>query len=83
MPKINMGKPIKDPSKANKKMKYSDLLALQQAQATGGTTTAPVNATVGTTPNATTSATPGTPGVKNSLEGKAFNPDFRGYGDNR
>ena len=79
--KDKYGKPIKDPSKANKKMKYSELLALQQAQATGGTTTAPVNVPVGTTPNATTSATPGTPGVKNALDGKAFNPDYRGYGD--
>jgi sulfatase modifying factor 1 len=86
--KDKYGRPIKDPSKANKKMKYSELVALQQAQANGTDATAGANP-----PAAGTAATaaPGTPATaattapgaapKNALDGKPFNPDFRGYND--
>jgi formylglycine-generating enzyme len=76
--KDKYGKPIKDPSVSNKKMKYADLLALQQAQAAGANaTTAPANGAA-STPNGAASATPV---VKSSLDGKPFNPDYRGYSD--
>jgi len=61
--KDKYGRPIKDPAKSNKKLKYSELLALQ-AQAAGGKDTSKT-----------------APGLKNPLEGKRFNPDFRGYND--
>ncbi|HEY8930626.1 MAG TPA: SUMF1/EgtB/PvdO family nonheme iron enzyme [Mucilaginibacter sp.] len=87
--KDKYGKPIKDPAKSNKKLKYSELVAMQQAQANGGNAAAapgtqapaatPAN---GVAPNngagpVTASATPG----KNDLLGKAYNPDARGYND--
>ena len=64
--KDKYGKPIKDPSKSNKKAKYADLIAQQQAAVAQGTNTTPPAAT---------------PAPKNSLAGKPFNPDFRGYND--
>ena len=79
--KDKYGKPIKDPARADKKMKYADLIAMQQAQAAGGD---------GTTQPAATSAAPaanGAPGTtpaatsKNALAGKPYTPDARGYGD--
>jgi sulfatase modifying factor 1 len=84
--KDKYGRPIKDPSVSNKKMKYADLVALQQAQANGqsvpangvpapASATNPNQATNGTTPAAVASQKP------NELAGKAFNPDFRGYND--
>ncbi|MDR3694038.1 SUMF1/EgtB/PvdO family nonheme iron enzyme [Mucilaginibacter sp.] len=74
--KDKYGRPIKDPSVSNKKLKYSELLALQQAQAASGNqpNTANAGAAVGANPNQT-------PAEKNALEGKKFNPDNRGYGD--
>jgi len=74
--KDKYGKPIKDPAKSNKKMKYSDMIAAQQAQG-NNTSAAPGTA------NATTTglAAPASTTPKNSLQGKPFNPDLRGYSD--
>lgn len=80
--KDKYGKPIKDPAKSGKKMKYADLIAMQQAQsaagsnpATPGVTAAPgTTAPLNTTANALTAP-------KNSLAGKPYNPDFRGAAD--
>ncbi|SHN17382.1 SUMF1/EgtB/PvdO family nonheme iron enzyme [Mucilaginibacter sp. OK098] len=85
--KDKYGKPIKDPSKSNKKMKYSELIALQQAQATGtdpnaapGTAAAAPAGTAPGAPGATTAAS-AIPGQKNDLAGKPYNADYRGYND--
>ncbi len=67
--KDKYGKPIKDPAKTNKKMKYNELIALEQNP----------NATVAD-PNATAQPTAIT-AQKNPLAGKPFNPDYRGYAD--
>lgn len=72
--KDKYGRPVKDPSKANKKMKYGDLLALQQSQSQTN-----VNGNNAAQANSTTPA--GTLPRKNALDGKPFNPDFRGYSD--
>jgi len=74
--KDKYGRPIKDPSVSNKKLKYSELLALQQAQAANPNqpNTANAGAAVGANPSQT-------PAEKNALEGKKFNPDNRGFGD--
>ena len=83
--KDKYGKPIKDPSKSNKKMKYSELIALQQAQANGtDPNAAPATAApAGTAPGApgTTTAASAIPGQKNDLAGKPYNADYRGYND--
>jgi sulfatase modifying factor 1 len=79
--KDKFGRPIKDPAKANKKLKYSDLVALQQAQSANAATnsvTSPAPSGV-VIPSPTGVVTP--PLTKNSLQGKPFNPDLRGYGD--
>jgi len=78
--KDKYGKPIKDPSKSNKKMKYSELVALQQ-QAAG--TNPNAAATPGAAPAngaANTSATP-PGGLRADLAGKPYNADYRGYND--
>ena len=74
--KDKYGRPIKDPAKSNKKLKYSDMLAAQQARGNNATA-------VPGTANATTTglATPPLTTPKNSLQGKPFNPDLRGYSD--
>ena len=72
--KDKYGRPIKDPSKSNKKQKYSDMIAQQQglnsAAAAGNAPTVG-----GTKPSA--------PTTPNSIKysGKAYNPDFRGEND--
>jgi len=76
--KDKYGRPIKDPSVSNKKLKYSELLALQQAQAANPNQ--PNTATSGSTVAANSAAT-AIPGQKNPLQGKPFNPDYRGYND--
>jgi sulfatase modifying factor 1 len=79
--KDKYGRPIKDPAVSGKKLKYSEMLALQQGQGANGTTAAP------TTAPANGTATPAAPISGSSsilakdLEGKAYNPDQRGYGD--
>lgn len=73
--KDKYGKPIKDPAHANKKLKYSELLALQQqsAAAQNANPNAPLASTqTGSLP--VDSLLP-----KNS--GKAYNPDARGEKD--
>ncbi|BAU56239.1 SUMF1/EgtB/PvdO family nonheme iron enzyme [Mucilaginibacter gotjawali] len=74
--KDKYGRPIKDASVSNKKLKYSELLALQQAQTANPNqpNTANAGAAVGAAPGQT-------PAEKNALEGKKFNPDNRGYND--
>lgn len=67
--KDKYGRPIKDPSKSNKKMKYSELVAMQQGQ------TAP-----GANPNAAAPAN-AAPGQPNDLAGKPYDADYRGYND--
>ncbi|TWR30322.1 SUMF1/EgtB/PvdOfamily nonheme iron enzyme [Mucilaginibacter pallidiroseus] len=69
--KDKYGRPIKDPAKAAKKLKYSELLALQNGQNPAG-----ANQAAPGTPN----AAPGTPAA-NSIAGKPFTADLRGYGD--
>jgi sulfatase modifying factor 1 len=64
--KDKYGRPIKDPSKSNKKQKYSEMIAQQQAGTAAGTepaVTAPANSGA------------------NPLAGKAYTADVRGYGD--
>ncbi|MDP9078135.1 MAG: SUMF1/EgtB/PvdO family nonheme iron enzyme [Bacteroidota bacterium] len=83
--KDKYGKPIKDPSKSNKKMKYSELVALQQAQvAAGNDPNAPLNTTAapaGTAANPGGTVTAAIPGKKDDLAGKPYNADYRGYND--
>jgi gliding motility-associated lipoprotein GldJ len=77
--KDKYGRPIKDPSKSNKKLKYSELLAMQQAQSAGANGTTPPAAT--TTTPAANPATPTPESQKSASDIKNFKPDFRGYGD--
>jgi sulfatase modifying factor 1 len=74
--KDKYGKPIKDASKSNKKMKYSDMIAMQQGDAANGTTPPAAGAANGAA--GTNSATPA---PKNALDGKPYSADYRGYGD--
>jgi gliding motility-associated lipoprotein GldJ len=75
--KDKYGRPIKDPSVSNKKLKYADLIALQNAQNANGTpNTATSGAAIGA--NSTTAALPV---QKSDLTGKPFKADYRGYGD--
>ncbi len=75
--KDKYGKPIKDPAHANKKLKYSELLALQQ-QSTVAQSANPNAAPLATTPQ-TGSLPIDSLLPKNS--GKAYNPDARGEKD--
>lgn len=73
--KDKYGKPIKDPAHANKKLKYSELLALQQ-QSTVAQSANP-NAPIAT-------PQPGSLPIDSLLpknSGKAYNPDARGEKD--
>jgi sulfatase modifying factor 1 len=74
--KDKYGRPIKDASKSNKKLKYSELIAQQQQQAANADGTVPPAATPANGTPATTAAVP-----KNALAGKAYTADNRGYGD--
>jgi len=77
--KDKYGRPIKDPAKANRKLKYSELLALQgqRPDSTNATQAAPVaNGSVAAANAASANAQLA---VRNS--GKAFNPDLRGDKD--
>jgi sulfatase modifying factor 1 len=85
--KDKYGKPIKDPAKSNKKMKYADYLALQQGQDPNTVNSAPAQATPangapatpGAQPNAAAPNTTAGSLVKDS--GKKYDPDFRGEKD--
>jgi len=77
--KDKYGKPIKDAAVSNKKLKYADLIALQQAQqnpsTVNGAAATPANGTPAPViPNSSDPLSP-----KNS--GKKYNPDFRGERD--
>jgi len=79
--KDKYGKPIKDPATSPKKLKYSELIAQQQAQAAAQAagangTAAPTTAT-GVKPPVGNQPT----GLSASLAGKAYNPDQRGFAD--
>jgi len=70
--KDKYGRPIKDPAKSGKKMTYAELLA---SQGQGAATT---------TPGATTApgvVTPPTTVAPNTLAGKPYTPDQRGFAD--
>jgi formylglycine-generating enzyme required for sulfatase activity len=70
--KDKYGRPIKDPAKAAKKLKYSELIAMQQGQTTTQTDpNAPAN----------TAAVPGASTLPSGIAGKPFKADLRGYGD--
>ncbi|MDB5128085.1 SUMF1/EgtB/PvdO family nonheme iron enzyme [Mucilaginibacter sp.] len=71
--KDKYGRPIKDPARSNKKLKYSEMIAQQQAQAAGNTQPGAVNSAQ---PAATTASV-----VKDPLAGKAYTNDYRDYGD--
>nr|WP_067059769.1 SUMF1/EgtB/PvdO family nonheme iron enzyme [Mucilaginibacter sp. L294] len=71
--KDKYGRPIKDPAKSDKKLKYSDMIAQQQAQA------ANANQPNSAQPNA--GAVTATAGAKDPLAGKAYTNDYRDYGD--
>ncbi|MBD1365788.1 SUMF1/EgtB/PvdO family nonheme iron enzyme [Mucilaginibacter sp. ZT4R22] len=70
--KDKYGRPIKDPARSNKKLKYSEMIAQQQGL-NNGTAAGTTPATGGTVP----------PTTPNSIKysGKAYNPDFRGASD--
>jgi formylglycine-generating enzyme required for sulfatase activity len=80
--KDKYGKPIKDPAKSGKKMKYSDLIALQQAQQQGATQPngAQPNAN-GAQPNGAQPAASVNANTGVKYSGKAYNPDMRGAAD--
>jgi sulfatase modifying factor 1 len=72
--KDKYGRPIKDPAKSAKKLKYSELVAMQQGQPTTQTDpNAPANSAV----PANTPAD----GLSAAIAGKPFKADLRGYGD--
>ncbi|WP_295800205.1 SUMF1/EgtB/PvdO family nonheme iron enzyme [Mucilaginibacter sp.] len=80
--KDKYGKPIKDPSHSNKKMKYSELVAMQaQAQANGNAPATPGAAPANGNNPAAPTTTSAIPGVRNDLAGKPYNADYRGYND--
>lgn len=70
--KDKYGRPIKDAAKSDKKLKYSDMIAQQQAANDNQ-------------PAAANSAQPAagatTAALKDPLAGKAYTNDYRGYGD--
>jgi sulfatase modifying factor 1 len=74
--KDKYGRPIKDPAKSDKKLKYSDMIAQQQAQAAQANQPAAANSAQ---PNA--GAVTANAGVADPLAGKAYTNDYRGYGD--
>ncbi|QXV66683.1 SUMF1/EgtB/PvdO family nonheme iron enzyme [Mucilaginibacter sp. 21P] len=73
--KDKYGRPIKDAAKSNKKLKYSEMLALQQ----GGQATA-ANQQAGANGNGAQPANGATP-TKDPLAGKAYTADSRGFRD--
>jgi sulfatase modifying factor 1 len=74
--KDKYGRPIKDPSTSNKKLKYSDMIAQQQAQAALSNQPGGNSAQPGGTPVTAAATT-----TKDPLAGKAYTADYRGYGD--
>jgi hypothetical protein len=79
--KDKYGRPIKDPAKAGKKMKYEDFIAMQQG---GQAQPNALNGNGAVANNNAAAAKPTTAvpaGAKNPLAGKPYDPDFRGYAD--
>jgi sulfatase modifying factor 1 len=74
--KDKYGRPIKDPAKSDKKLKYSDMIAQQQAQAANANQPAAANSAQPAAGAVTADA-----GAKDPLAGKAYTNDYRGYGD--
>ena len=74
--KDKYGRPIKDAATSNKKLKYSDMIAQQQAQAAQANQPAANSAQPGGTPAATAATT-----TRDPLAGKAYTADYRGYKD--
>lgn len=66
--KDKYGRPIKDAATSNKKLKYADMIAQQQAQAAGANGNS-------AQPGATTAS------VKDPLAGKAYTSDYRDFND--
>lgn len=81
--KDKYGRPIMDPAISAKKLKYSDLIAQQQAQAAAQQAAANGTGTptAGTAPAKSTGINQNPVGLSPSLAGKAYNPDVRGYAD--
>lgn len=81
--KDKYGRPIKDAAKANKKLKWNELNAAQQAAATTDANKpglpAGVTAPAATDPTGAAGTSPAP--VKDQLASKPFNPDMRGYND--
>jgi sulfatase modifying factor 1 len=75
--KDKYGRPIKDPAKSDKKLKYSDMIAQQQAQAANANQPAAANSAQPAAGAVTANAA----GVKDPLAGKTYTNDYRGYGD--
>ncbi|PAW92221.1 gliding motility lipoprotein GldJ [Mucilaginibacter sp. MD40] len=71
--KDKYGRPIKDPARSNKKLKYSEMLAMQQ----GGQAANQQQGANGNNGQAGAS----TPQTKDPLAGKAYTADFRGFND--
>ena len=69
--KDKYGRPIKDPAISSKKLKYSELIAQETAQANAAPGTAAPIPAISQAPT----------GLSASLEGKAYKADQRGYGD--
>jgi sulfatase modifying factor 1 len=70
--KDKYGRPIKVPSKSNKKQTWAEMVAEQQAAGKGN---APANGAANTT------AANAKPALKNPIAGKAYTNDVRGYND--
>jgi sulfatase modifying factor 1 len=77
--KDKYGRPIKDPAKANRKLKYSELLALQGQRPDSANATQAAPAATGSVAAANAANNNAQLAVRNS--GKAFNPDLRGDKD--
>lgn len=75
--KDKYGRPVKDPAKSNRKLKYSEFLAQQQGGGANNTTgDAPAQATADSLPaNAAPAAN------TNPIAGKPYTHDYRGYAD--
>ncbi|RYU85875.1 gliding motility lipoprotein GldJ [Mucilaginibacter terrigena] len=71
--KDKYGRPIKDPARSNKKLKYADMIAQQQAQSAAAANPAAANNGAQNLPATTAAIDP--------LAGKPYTPDYRDYGD--
>lgn len=72
--KDKYGRPIKDPARSNKKLKYSEMLAMQQGGQAAANQQQGANGNNG-------QAGAATPQTKDPLAGKAYTADYRGFND--